>query len=342
LYIVLSLYIILWLTINILCMSIWNPYIPFERYSIILLISGLLFAFISTKLKRHEIKYSSFLTWIVNLSIMIFLIASKKNLKGSARWIIIYGISYQPSELLKISFIIIFTLFLSQKRWGLCISIYLLTIATLLLQPDIGSVIILSVTSLIVLYAANTRKRILFYIVSLLSINTYFIAKMFSHSSKRIALFMNKSSIDPFGPGYQNLRAIQAIQNGGLFGVGTGNGVIKKFLPDAYSDFVFAIIGEELGLIGCMIIFLSFLLFFIQFIPKDDNNSFESLAITGLVSCITIQAWIHMASVLWIIPTKGTTLPFISHGGTSLIASFIALGLLYRLRYYSNRDRCVV
>ncbi len=150
------------------------------------------------------------------------------------------------------------------------------------------------------------------------------------HVRARILNFIygNKSILEG---GYQGFMSVQTIKSGGLFGLGIGKGIMKRYLPDAYSDFIFAVIGEELGTIGCIyLIFIFLLLSFISFKNNAKLHGYSEYYLNiSCTSIFIIQTWINIASALWIIPTKGITLPFISHGGTSLLISFWTLSGIF-------------
>jgi cell division protein FtsW len=234
--------------------------------------------------------------------------------------------SYQPSEGLKLFYILLFSNLLTSKKYYLCFGVFATTTLCLVLQPDLGNAALVSIITIILLIQAGLNKIIIAGCGFVLSVGAAIAICIFPHSRYRYLSFFSKAE------SYQNIRALAAIKAGGLVGVGAGKGSIKHVLPDAYSDFVFAIIGEELGFLGCTIICASFLVFilriwyFYSILPRVR----ESLWFLGIGLLIALQAWIHMASSVWLIPPKGTNLPFISHGGTSLIIFNLGFGILAR------------
>lgn len=329
-----------WICINFLCMSSSSPYAGVGNYLGIISISVLLFLCISRLFDSKKIDRLAIFLFLVNFSIIAYLVLSNWSFRGVKRWIFINGFSYQPSELLKISFPVVLSGMFASNKWLSGFLLFFLSIISLLLQPDIGNSILISMVGLAISFFWGVRKRFIFLIclLSCLIIGSFSIKT--GYSNRRLKGFLQRSS----DTSYQSFRSIQAIQNGSVFGTGAGRGQIKRFIPDAYSDFIFAVICEELGLIGCITIGSSFLVFFLScmFLASKGVKSIEGGSIFGIATTIFLQSWIHMASVVGIIPTKGITLPFISHGGSSLVASWIAVGMLVamirNLKPYNQLD----
>ncbi len=149
------------------------------------------------------------------------------------------------------------------------------------------------------------------------------------HVAHRIKLFLDPSS----GDNYQVDRSLGAFMNGGLFGKGPGEGTVKSQLPDAHSDFIFAVAGEEFGLIACLIIVAAYAAIVMRGLARvfDEGNLFVMYAATALLTGFGLQAFINMASALHLMPTKGMTLPFISYGGTSFVALAFGMGMVLAL-----------
>jgi cell division protein FtsW len=156
--------------------------------------------------------------------------------------------------------------------------------------------------------------------------SAYFI---FPHVASRVDRFLDPAS----GDSYQIDRAMEAFLNGGLFGRGAGEGIAKAYLPDAHADFIFAVAGEEFGLLTCLAIIALFLFIILRSLSRimEDDDLFVTLAATGLVVQFALQAIINMASTVNLMPTKGMTLPFISYGGSSLLALGFGMGMLLAL-----------
>ncbi len=256
--------------------------------------------------------------------------------KGATRWINILGFSLQPSELLKPAFVITAAWMLAagkEEAWfpgqTIAIGLFLLAAGLLMLQPDLGQTLLLSAVFGIQLFLAGlpiAAVAILAAGAVTAMVSAYF---LFPHVRHRIDSFLDPEA----GDRYQIDRSLEAFRSGGLFGQGPGEGTVKHFLPDAHADFVFAVAGEEFGLIACAVIVLLFafvvLRGFGQLLQQD--NLFVLLAAGGLLAQFGLQALINMGSALHLIPTKGMTLPFLSYGGTSLLATAGGMGLLLAL-----------
>ena len=256
--------------------------------------------------------------------------------KGATRWINILGFSLQPSELLKPAFVITAAWMLAagkEEAWfpgqTIAIGLFLLAAGLLMLQPDLGQTLLLSAVFGIQLFLAGlpiAAVAILGAGAVTAMVSAYF---LFPHVRHRIDSFVDPEA----GDRYQIDRSLEAFRSGGLFGQGPGEGTVKHFLPDAHADFVFAVAGEEFGLIACAVIVLLFafvvLRGFGQLLQQD--NLFVLLAAGGLLAQFGLQALINMGSALHLIPTKGMTLPFLSYGGTSLLATAGGMGLLLAL-----------
>ena len=256
--------------------------------------------------------------------------------KGATRWINILGFSLQPSELLKPAFVITAAWMLAagkEEAWfpgqTIAIGLFLLAAGLLMLQPDLGQTLLLSAVFGIQLFLAGlpiAAVAILGAGAVTAMVSAYF---LFPHVRNRIDSFVDPEA----GDRYQIDRSLEAFRSGGLFGQGPGEGTVKHFLPDAHADFVFAVAGEEFGLLACAVIVLLFafvvLRGFGQLLQQD--NLFVLLAAGGLLAQFGLQALINMGSALHLIPTKGMTLPFLSYGGTSLLATAGGMGLLLAL-----------
>jgi len=260
--------------------------------------------------------------------------------KGAQRWISLGFVGVQPSEFLKPAMAVISAALLAHYRivagsraFLVSIGLLALVAAVLLLQPDIGmTVMIASVWFGQVILAGMPLLMLGAVILGavLFAIAAYF---AFGHVASRVDAFM-------FGGGserYQIGKSLQSFERGGLVGQGPGEGTIKETLPDAHADFIFAVLGEEFGLLVCLAVIGLYGLIVCQGASRlwKEENLFAFLAVSGLLASFGLQAFINMASTLELIPTKGTTLPFLSYGGSSLIAASISLGFVLSL----NRRR---
>ncbi len=257
-------------------------------------------------------------------------------IKGAQRWIGLGPISIQPSEFLKPAFAVVAAWLFASARTGDIKHGNLISIATfgtivslLLLQPDVGMSVVISVVWSAQFFLAGPP---LYWAVLLIvggagaMVAAYF---TLHHVASRIDRFLDPSS----GDSYQVDRSLEAFINGGLFGRGPGEGTVKEVLPDAHSDFVFAVAGEEFGLFVCLIIVGLFAFIVLRGFARalQETDLFILLATAGLLVQFGLQAVINMGSTLRLMPTKGMTLPFVSYGGSSLIAMGLCIGFLLAL-----------
>jgi len=315
-----------WSAVSLLCMCISSPYASILKY-LLIMCTGVILNFIFTKMRNNMVLNFMLLAWVIHGILILYLLYSPSSFKGSKRWILLAGISYQPSELFKVSFFVCFSRLMQKKQHLISVLLLFLTVSLLARQPDLGNIMIILMSTIILLIFHGRSWIILTGILVGTCMSSVYFIQNFPHARKRLVAFYTRDKNNKYT--YQNLRSIVAIQNGGYFGVGPGNGTIKNTIPDAYSDFIFSVIGEEFGFIGCTIICLSYLVFFIRCVSIGSvADSCASIVLVALASLITVQSWIHMGTNVWLIPTKGTTLPCISHGGASFIVSQIALGTI--------------
>lgn len=261
---------------------------------------------------------------------------------GSTRWFRIGPLSFQPSELVKLALIIFLAYSLSKKEKTIkSFSIGFLPhlIVTLamsglvLLQPDFGTAMILLLLFFILMFAAGTKIRYLASLLGVLSVGCYFLITCVGYRLDRITAYLNPWE-DPTATGFQIIQSFLAFGSGGLWGAGLGNGKQKLFyLPEPHTDFICSIIGEELGFIGVLLVIILFIVLFfcglkIAFKAPDLLGAYLALGITSLIS---LHAVINLGVVMGLLPTKGSTLPFISYGGTSLVVNLIGIGILLNI-----------
>lgn len=279
------------------------------------------------------IRRISIIGYISITFLMVLTLFVGENIKGATRWISIFGFSMQPSEFIKPFFAVVAAwLFDGQKRHQdfpgdtLSTGLYAFTILLLLSQPDVGMSIVVTLIwgfqfflsgLSIVLVSLMALGGIILLVIAYFS---------FSHVHARVEQFLASGG----ELSYQVRKSLEAFQNGSIFGRGPGEGVVKMNIPDAHTDFIFAVAGEEFGLFLCLIIICIYAAIVIRamIISMKDNNLFIILSASALSASFGLQAIINMASTMHLMPTKGMTLPFISYGGSSLLASAIGIGML--------------
>lgn len=265
-----------------------------------------------------------------------------REVSGARRWFRFFGLSFQPSEFVKIAILIYVSDFLARKKdeikkfkTGLLpVSIVIGLVCLLILkQPDFGTAFLIGGISFTLLFIGGIQ---VFYlgIVGLLSIPAfYFLILRVPYRLARIISFLDPWQ-DPLGSGFQLIQSQIALGSGGLFGIGLGKSLQKLFyLPAAHTDFIFSIIGEELGLLGTLVVVLLFSSFIWQGarIAKRTEDPFGYFLSIGIVATIGLQAIVNIGVSIGSLPTKGLPLPFISYGGSALIAQMICVGILLNI-----------
>ena len=280
--------------------------------------------------------------------LLVFLPFIGKEVNGAYRWIRILGFSFQPSELMKFSLIIYISSYCIRKYdefkedlLGFFKPVFVISLSILLvlLEPDLGSSVVLFIVSFSILYIAGAPLKHLLAIFFFGLIT--FIGLIFT-ATYRIKRIMGY--LDPWNNQFsEQLRfSLSAISNGEWFGVGIGNSVIKEgFLSDAQTDFIFAVITEELGIIfGLFLIlifsYLIFRCFLLGRLARQNDFTFGSLVSYGVGVLIALHVFINIGVAIGLLPTKGITLPFISFGGSNLMLMFVLISLLQKIRLEIN------
>ncbi|MDA8050922.1 MAG: putative peptidoglycan glycosyltransferase FtsW [Rhodospirillales bacterium] len=270
------------------------------------------------------------------LLLTAFTLVHGVEIKGARRWIYILGISLQPSEFLKVCFIVVNAWLLSEQRNrpgfpGTAIALALFTIIILLLkaQPDVGMMALISAIFLAQLFVNGLNLAWVTLGGVLFCAGGAGAYLVFQHVRARVHDFLHPNAAGA----YQVHVALEAFGNGGLLGTGPGEGRIKDILPDAHADFVFAVVGEEFGLIVCLLVVGIFAFIVLRGLLRllAERDFFTVLAAGGLLMSFGLEAFINMATALSLIPAKGMTLPFISYGGSSMLAIGLETGMLLAL-----------
>jgi cell division protein FtsW len=270
------------------------------------------------------------------LLLLVATLVGGSEIKGATRWLNLGGLSIQASEFAKPCLAVTAAWMLACQKQGegvpgmaIAAGLWLLLVGLLLAQPDIGQTFVISAIFGLQLFLAGLPM----ILVGALSVcgaaglvGAYF---LYPHFTARIDGFFDNGA----GSHYQIERSLDAFSRGGFFGRGPGEGSVKAQLPDAHADFIFAVAGEELGVIACLIIVGLFAFIVLRGFSSllREDSIFVLLAGTGLLAQFGLQALINMASAVHLIPTKGMTLPFISYGGSSLLALAIGMGMVLAL-----------
>ncbi len=266
--------------------------------------------------------------------------------KGARRWLHLGPISIQPVEMVKLITVIYLAAYLAKKedriqnfRDGLmpAVAVVGLLSGLVLLEPDLGTIVVIGLVTAGMLFLGGARISHLFRLVPAALVAMAVLIWLSPYRWKRFLAFLNPEQ-DPTGSGFQVNQSLLAFGSGGLFGVGLGEGKQKLFfLPEAHTDFVLALMGEELGLVGTGIIILLFAVFAIRGfqIAARAQMPFGRYLGMGITLLIAVQALINASVVTGLLPTKGLTLPFVSYGGSSLVMSLVGVGILLNI----SRDR---
>jgi len=270
-------------------------------------------------------------------------------LKGSSRWLRLGPVNIQPSELAKFALIIVLSVWLSRAQRnilrfkdGLLIPVLIIGCfaGLVFIEPDFGTTMLMGLVGLSMMFLAGTRFSYL-SVTAVLGFTAFSIAIMQNEvRMRRIMAFLNPEKYAE-NEAFQLLHAIYAFVIGGFSGVGLGDSLQKRFyLPEAHTDFIFAILGEELGIVASMTIILLFAAFFFfgLFISFKADNIFGRMMAFGITMVISLQAAINIGVVTGCLPTKGLPLPFISYGGTSLVMSLAMVGVLVNIAFRSAEN----
>lgn len=280
----------------------------------------------------------------VVLLVAVFFLDKSHN---THRWFRLGFLSFQPSELSKLLLVAFLAFFLEKRlnqindfRHTLlpCLAVLVLFVGLIVAEPDLGTSVCMAAVAFIVLFAAGLRYR---YVAGALlsAIPPLFcLIYFFEYRLRRVLVFLDPWK-DPLGAGFQITQSLIALGSGGLFGLGLMEGRQKLFyLPEPHTDFIFAVIGEERGLVGTLIIVLLFGVFLwrglrLSLRAPDPFGRYLGVGLTMMVVC---QAFINMSVVMSLLPTKGIPLPFVSSGGSSLLISLLGVGVLLNISQYGN------
>ncbi len=327
-----------------------DPEYFFTR-QLMFILAGIFLSFIVSRLSLPFIKSMIPLLLLISFILMLatFIPGIGREMMGGRRWIIIAGRSFQPSEFVKLTIILYLSNIFGKKHERVHdffntilppLLIVLIFTGLIIVQNDFSTAAFVMTIGLALFYIAGVKYGYFLFIFSALVPLSGILLFSREHRVRRIIAFLDPSS-DPVNAGYQVLSARQALYNGGFWGTGMGQGTRKLGgLPEAHSDFIFAVLGEEAGFLGVLFIIILFLALAVRgyglALKFRENNLFEYFLSFGLTTSILYQALINMAVVSGMVPVTGITLPFFSHGGSSVIVTFIMCGLLFNLSRNKN------
>ena len=322
----------------ILSFSVNENFYYINRHSIYFVISIFLLVFFS-HLGDKNIRRVSLVSFFILIFMLLLVFLLDFEIKGAKRWLKIFTFTIQPSELIKPFFIILTAWCIAQtinsKKYYIILLFvfFAILLSFIILQPDLGMTILIATTFFCQLFVAGLPILLVFFALGFLVTMTISSYYLFDHVKKRISSFL-----DTGADTYQIDLSIKAFQSGGIFGKGPGQGILKEIIPDASSDFIFAVAGEELGFIFCLIIIIIILSIIIRtliYVLKI-QDPYKMIAISGLICSFGLQSLINIFSSIGLIPTKGMTLPFVSYGGSSMISIGILFGFLLSLTNKNN------
>lgn len=270
---------------------------------------------------------------------------------GARRWLSFGFISFQPAELLKITYVIYLAAWLSwvkdkinEYTWGLIpfVIITAIPVVVLFLQPDNGTILVLGLTGIMMYFVAGMRWRDLLILVIMAALGMGMILTVRPYVLSRFQTFFNPEIQDVQGSLWQSHQAKMTVGSGQVFGRGYGKGVQKfRYLPEPAGDSVFAVASEELGFVGALVLVLLFFAFLMRglYISKRLPYNFARLMVLGLVLLIIIQSFVNIMAMIGLFPLTGMPLIFISQGGTALLFALLSVGIILNLSQYAHKRK---
>lgn len=327
-----------------------------KKHIIFLIPSLCLMIGLSMLSPRYVWRFAS-LAFVFGILAMVMVLITGQEVKGARRWLGVGSFSLQPSEFVKPAFAVVAAWLIALQKssgqranpskkaffnlkalkeidgfpgYGVAVGLYIIILFLLLSQPDLGMTVVITCVFAVQIFLGGLRFR---YVAGLFAlggfglISAYF---SFHHVRSRIDRFLYPEA---GGDTYQVDRSLDTIKNGGFFGTGMGQGTEKVMLPDAHADFIYAVMIEEMGVMFALILIGMFLFIMFRSFNRmsESGDMFSVLAVGGLLTMFGLQALIHMGSAVNLLPAKGMTLPFISYGGSSLIAMGMTMGMVLAL-----------
>jgi cell division protein FtsW len=305
------------------------------RHQIFLVLSTAVMVAVSM-MEPQQIRRLAVIGFAMSILFLVLLPIIGYENKGSVRWMRFMGLSIQPSEFMKPCFAVFLGWVFAARfqssnfpSYTIALGTYALVVLLLIIQPDFGMTV--TVTGMFGTQFFLAGMPFLWVIGMMIAavIGVISAYQLIPHVAKRIDSFLNPASED----NYQVQKSLAAFKQGGWFGRGPGEGVVKQHIPDAHTDFIFSVAGEEFGMVACMLIVLIFAFIVVRGFLKlgREQDMFSMIAVGGLLAQFGIQALVNMGVAVNLLPAKGMTLPFLSYGGSSLIAMAGGMGMMLAL-----------
>jgi cell division protein FtsW len=313
------------------------------------IVPGLILTYVVSRFDYKKLKKYAplFLIATLSLLLLVFIPGLTFGAKGASRWIVIAGQSFQPSEMAKLTFIIYLAAWLDQRKSKIndfnegfmpFIMLIALVAIPIIKQPDIGTLISICLVAFAMYFMAGAGTKYMAIIFTGSVAAVMLLAKIEPYRMNRLKVFMHPE-LDPQGIGYQINQALLALGSGGIFGLGLGHSRQKfNYLPEPIGDSVFAITGEELGLIGLVFLISLYIIFAVRGfgIAENARDGFGKLLAVGITSWILFQVIMNIGAITSLIPLTGIPLPFVSYGGSSVISLLVGLGILLSVSRFGN------
>ncbi|MBO4226231.1 putative lipid II flippase FtsW [Bradyrhizobium neotropicale] len=312
-----------------------DPFHFFSRHVMFLLPSFIVLITVSF-LSPRQIRRAAMVVFFVSIALIVMTLLIGPEVKGSRRWITLVGVNIQASESAKPAFVILAAwLFAESTRrpempaTSMALVLLLMLVSLLVMEPDFGQTMLILMVWGALFFIAGMRMIWVAGLAGAAGLGLFSAYLFVPHVAGRIKRFMNPASGDTF----QVDMAMEAFWNGGWFGLGPGEGIAKRSLPDSHTDFVFAVAAEEFGIILCLALLALFAFVVIRTLSRayTTEDMFARFAASGLAILFGVQAAINMAVNLQLIPAKGMTLPFISYGGSSIVSLAYGVGMMLAL-----------
>lgn len=312
------------------------PAFHFVQRHLFLSVVGVVLMLTASLMQPRLIRRMALVLFLAALSLTVIALIGGEEINGARRWVHFAGFSLQPSEIAKPAFVVLAAWAFGEVQkqvdmpaLTIAIALYLVLVALLLMQPDVGQSVLVSIVwaTLFVLSGQPLIWAGVFAVMGLIGLGAAYLA--FDYVRLRVDRFLGGVE-DEYS---QTARALQSFVEGGFFGRGPGEGTIKTALPDAHTDFIFAVIAEEYGALACGALVALFAIIVLRayFRTFTETDPFVRLAVAGLSLMFGLQAAINMAVNVALLPAKGMTLPFISAGGSSLLSVFLTMGIVLAL-----------